>query len=126
MSQRGAGLRRVIGLVAVLSAAVILGCMDRSLTGPTLIGTADSLQVSSGNNQNGIVSTALSTPLTVQVRTATGAAVAGTSVTFSVATGGGSVSPQWSPLMRRGARRPRGRWARTPVNKRWLRPRVQK
>lgn len=93
MSQRGAGLRRVIGLVAVLSAAVILGCMDRSMTGPTLIGTADSLQVSSGNNQNGIVSTALSTPLTVQVRTATGAAVAGTSVTFSVATGGGSVSP---------------------------------
>ena len=93
MSRHGGGMRRVIGLAATLGAVVILGCMDRSMTGPTLIGTADSLQVSSGNNQSGVVSTALSTPLTVQVRTATGAAVAGTSVAFSVTSGGGSVSP---------------------------------
>ena len=86
-------MRRVVGLAATLGAVVILGCMDRSMTGPTLVGTADSLQVASGNNQSGVVSTPLSTPLTVQVRTSTGVAVVGTSVTFSVATGGGSVSP---------------------------------
>ena len=70
-------MRRVVGLAATLGAVVILGCMDRSMTGPTLVGTADSLQVASGNNQSGVVSTPLSTPLTVQVRTSTGVAVVG-------------------------------------------------
>ena len=54
--------------------------------------------MASGNNQSGVVSTPLSTPLTVQVRTSTGVAVVGTSVTFSVATGGGSVSPAGETL----------------------------
>ena len=84
---------RLIGLAAALSAAVILGCMDRSMTGPTPLGTADSLQAFAGNNQSGLVSTALTTPITVQVRSATGVAVPGAVVTFAVTTGGGTVSP---------------------------------
>lgn len=93
MSRRGVASRRLIGVAAALGVAVILGCMDRSMTGPTPLGTADSLQAFAGNNQSGLVSTALSTPLTVQVRSSTGAAVAGAVVTFSVTTGGGTVAP---------------------------------
>lgn len=82
-----------MGLVAAVGAAVVLGCMDRTVTGPTPLGVSDSLRVVSGSNQSGIISTALPTAVVVQVKNAAGAVIKNATVTFSVASGGGSVSP---------------------------------
>jgi len=54
--------------------------------------TADS----AANNQTGTVGLALADSLQVHVTTASGAAIGGTTVTWTVATGGGTVSPATS------------------------------
>jgi hypothetical protein len=53
---------------------------------------APSMEIASGNNQTGTVATALASPLVVSVTNAAGQAQSGTTVTFSVLEGGGSVS----------------------------------
>lgn len=55
-------------------------------------GTATQIALVSGNNQNTTVGTALTNPLVVAVKDAGGNPVAGFMVTFTAATGGGTVS----------------------------------
>ncbi len=54
---------------------------------------AATIAVSSGNNQTGVKGTNLGSPLVAIVTDAFGNAVSGTSVTFAMSSGGGSVSP---------------------------------
>src|SRR5881396_3010522 len=56
-------------------------------------GAVASLGVNGGNNQTATAGTAVATPPSVMARDASGNPVAGVSVTFAVATGGGSVEP---------------------------------
>ena len=56
-------------------------------------GVATSISVASGGAQTGLISTALALPVVIQVNDAGSNPVAGTTVTFAVVTGGGSVSP---------------------------------
>src|SRR5205823_5913121 len=56
-------------------------------------GAVASLGVNGGNNQTATAGTAVATPPSVLARDASGNPVAGVSVTFAVATGGGSVEP---------------------------------
>ena len=56
-------------------------------------GIPSTITIVSGNPQNGTVGTALASPLVVRVLDAAGRPVPGQQVTFSVLSGGGSVSP---------------------------------
>jgi hypothetical protein len=58
------------------------------------VGSAHSqtIAISSGNKQTGVVASALLQPLVVKVKNVLGAGVAGVTVNFAVASGGGSVS----------------------------------
>jgi hypothetical protein len=58
--------------------------------------TATSITIVSGNNQTAVAGSALPTALGVSVKDSSGRAVAGTSVSWSVAAGGGSVTPATS------------------------------
>lgn len=58
---------------------------------PAVTHTATQILLVSGNNQSGSVGKSLANPLVVKVADATGAAVAGVIVGFSVASGGGTV-----------------------------------
>ncbi|TMF11992.1 MAG: hypothetical protein E6I38_04120, partial [Chloroflexi bacterium] len=60
-------------------------------TGTT--GAASSITLNAGNNQSATAGTTVATPASVIVRDANGNPVAGVSVTFAVASGGGTVSP---------------------------------
>jgi adhesin/invasin len=56
-------------------------------------GAASTIAVNAGNNQTGIAGAAVATPPSVVVKDALGNPVSGVSVTFAVATGGGTVVP---------------------------------
>ncbi len=55
-------------------------------------GAVDSISVSDGNNQSGTVAAALANPMVAIAKDAQGNAVAGVTVTWAVASGGGSLS----------------------------------
>jgi hypothetical protein len=75
---------------AILAVATIVsGCQDGG--GPN-IGPPASVSIQAGNNQTATAGTAVATAPSVIVRDADGDAVPGVSVTFAVASGGGSVS----------------------------------
>ena len=59
---------------------------------PTVVGPAATLALVSGNSQSGAVGTALSSPFVVEVTDTHGNPVSGTSVTFAVTAGGGTLS----------------------------------
>src|SRR5689334_5374820 len=75
-----------------MSALVLLIAALSAITLPGVAG-AQSISISSGNNQTGTVATALANPLRVRVRTSGGGAVPGVTVTFSVTLNNGSVNP---------------------------------
>src|SRR5690349_2780018 len=54
---------------------------------------AQTIRISNGNNQSGIVATPLPNPLVVKVRSVLGVALPGVTVTFTASSGGGSVTP---------------------------------
>src|SRR5438046_92937 len=56
-------------------------------------GAGSSIALNGGNNQSATAGTTVATPASVIVRDANGNPVAGVSVTFAVASGGGTVSP---------------------------------
>ncbi|HEV8409579.1 MAG TPA: Ig-like domain-containing protein, partial [Gemmatimonadaceae bacterium] len=56
-------------------------------------GSATSIVVASGGGQTGIPGAALASPVVIQVNDAAGVGIAGSTVNFAVATGGGSVTP---------------------------------
>src|SRR5439155_885989 len=56
-------------------------------------GAASSIAVNAGNNQSATAGTTVATPPSVIVHDANGNPVAGVSVTFAVASGGGTVTP---------------------------------
>ena len=59
---------------------------------PTAVGPATNLVLVSGNGQSGMVGQPLTSPFTVKVTDANGANVSGTAVTFSLMSGGGTLS----------------------------------
>jgi hypothetical protein len=61
-------------------------------TGSTTVGPPATLVLVSGKGQTGTPGTALSNPFTVKVADANGSAVSGVAVTFSVASGGGTLT----------------------------------
>ena len=82
-------------VAAILGAIAIVGCIERTITGPGGSSGAEfaaHLMVQGGKSQLGPVSQALPLPVTVKVTDNGGLAVAGATVTFSVRQGGGSIS----------------------------------
>ena len=79
--------RRFLGLVA--AAVLALGAACSSGTEP---GGDPSLTRVGGDEQQGLIETQLGNPLAVRVTDAGGAPVAGVTVTWTVTSGGGSVS----------------------------------
>jgi hypothetical protein len=77
----------------VLAAAMLAGCGDAS--GPS-VGPPSALVRVMGDDQSGAAGKPLSTPVTVRVNDATGQAVAGVVVTFSIQAGQGTVAPSQS------------------------------
>jgi adhesin/invasin len=63
-----------------------------TLTATGVAGPAATLAIASGNNQSGLVGTALAQPFVITSTDANGNVVANVPVTFAVATGGGSLS----------------------------------
>jgi len=55
--------------------------------------SGDSVVIEAGNNQTGVVSAALPTPLIVRVRDTSGNPVVGTTVVFAITSGGGTLTP---------------------------------
>lgn len=85
---------KALMLATVIGAAAVLGCIDHSVTGPNSqsnAGLAVRLLLQDGNGQSGPVAAALPTPIAVKVVDANGIGVAGTTVTFRVRTGNGSL-----------------------------------
>src|SRR5690606_38803784 len=82
---------RVRLLPSVVGALLLLSACGDS-TGPDG-GEPASIVVAGGNGQTGAVATALAEPIVAQVRDERGNGVANVSVTFTVTSGGGSVSP---------------------------------
>src|SRR5688572_27487109 len=76
-------------LLGSLVVAAMASCSGDS--GPQ-IGPPASVAVVSGDAQTGAVGAELAAPLTVRVTDSRGQAIAGTSVTFTVASGGGSLA----------------------------------
>ncbi|HET9603660.1 MAG TPA: Ig-like domain-containing protein [Gemmatimonadales bacterium] len=76
---------------AALLALAVSACSDSA--GPTPNPTPTAVAAFDGNNQQALVGTALAQPLRVRVTDADADPVAGVTVTWSVAEGGGSVSP---------------------------------
>lgn len=91
-------MRRSTILVGVLLAAACGGTSDGGstpstpTTPTTPVLTPASIRIQSGDAQNGTVGRALTAPVSVAVTTASGQAVAGAAVTFSVVAGGGTVA----------------------------------
>jgi alpha-tubulin suppressor-like RCC1 family protein len=75
----------------LLAAACLVSCGGSDATGPNTP-TAASVRISSGNNQNATVASALPIAPTVLVEDRAGSAVPGVTVTFAVQSGGGSVT----------------------------------
>jgi hypothetical protein len=84
--------RFTLGAVLIAGAA----CSSNSNTTPSGGSGPYAVAVFNGDQQIAVVSAPLTTPLTVTVTDSQGAAAAGVQVTWSVASGGGSVSPATS------------------------------
>ena len=97
MRWSSAVVRRRLGAVVVLSVWPMLllsSCGGDDTTGPDGQATTPTLvQEFSGNNQQATAGTTLPVPFVVEVLNRGGQPVGGATVTFAVATGGGSVSP---------------------------------
>ena len=79
-------------IAAVLGVAAMIGCIDHSVTGPSSrTGPAVRLLLQDGNGQTGAVGAALPTPITIKVLDANGLGTSGTTVTFSVRRGNGTL-----------------------------------
>ncbi len=76
-------------ILLILALSVVAACGSDSTTDPQ---PQTTIAVSSGNAQSAQSSQALASPIVVRVAR-DGAALAGTSVSWSVASGGGSVAP---------------------------------
>jgi protocatechuate 3,4-dioxygenase beta subunit len=90
--RRNAPIRTV---ATVLAAVAILGCLERTVTGPSgAAGVVFAAHVAAlgGNSQSGPVSQALPVPVAVRVTDAGGVSVKGATVTFNVRKGAGSIS----------------------------------
>lgn len=95
MSYRTTLSRSSFVLMALAAAAGLAACDDNTINvlPPTAAAiTADATT----NNQTGTVGMPLTDSIQVHVTTASGAAISGTTVTWTVATGGGTVSPATS------------------------------
>lgn len=82
-------------VATVLAAVAILGCLERTVTGPSGAASvvfAAHVAALGGNSQSGPVSQALPVPVAVRVTDAGGVAVKGATVTFNVRKGAGSIS----------------------------------
>ena len=77
--------------IAVVSAAAVGYAVGGTVV--TVGGTASLLTLVSGGNQSATPGSALPNPIVVRVSDSLGGGVSGKSVTFAVATGGGSVAP---------------------------------
>ena len=77
----------------VLLAFVLLVACGRDASGPDGAGRPSALTASSGNGQIGTVGMPLPAPIVVRVTDPTGTPVVGATVAWSVASGGGTVSP---------------------------------
>jgi adhesin/invasin len=64
----------------------------RTITATGIAGAATTLVLESGNNQNGVVGTALAQPLSLRVTDANGNPISAHTVTFAVSAGGGTLS----------------------------------
>ncbi|MDB4908525.1 MAG: hypothetical protein JWO05_3309 [Gemmatimonadetes bacterium] len=87
-----AGLRPAI---AALTLALLAACGGTTGT-DTKVGPPARIEAVGGNGQSGVVGTLLPLPLSVKVTDATGAAIAGVTVHFSVGSGSATVSPSSS------------------------------
>src|SRR5918992_2518160 len=91
------GLPRLSGRLASLAAVATLACGGDDLVLPTdetpLSQLPTELEIYSGNGQVGIAGMALDSQVVVQVVDQEGAGLAGQTVSWSVATGEGSVTP---------------------------------
>lgn len=86
-------MRRPSLLLALASLlAAVANCRGSNATSPSPP-HASAIAVSDGNNQSGTVATALPHPLAVKVSDQSGNPFSGATVAWSVATGGGSLSP---------------------------------
>lgn len=85
-ARRGWG--QLLAVAAVLLA--ITACGGESSTGPSAAPAA--IKINSGNNQTGVVGTALSIPLSVLVTAADGKPVSNATVSWDIAPGSGSTS----------------------------------
>ena len=74
---------------ARIAAQLLTGPADTGIVSVTLVAKAIAMQ--SGDGQKGIIRTALAQPVVVKVTAGAGVGVAGVSVAFAVATGGGAV-----------------------------------
>jgi adhesin/invasin len=73
--------------------AIVSGVGQAEFTATATAGTPSQIRIVSGNNQTAQAGTALPAPLVVQVLDDVGTPVSGATVSWSVASGGGSVSP---------------------------------
>lgn len=83
---------RFVRATAAIGLIVGLACSSDSGGGPNTP-TPSSVSVNAGNTQVGVAGQTLATPLAVIVRDAASNPVAGVSVTWAAASGGGSVTP---------------------------------
>lgn len=98
------------------SAASFTTASSTSVQAATLPFTSDSLAVSAGNGQSATVATALATAPSALVSDANGNPVSGVTVTFAVASGGGSVSGASATTTPRASpRSAAGPWAPRPA-----------
>lgn len=81
---------------AVLVVVVVCACSSDSSGGPPAGATVSTLAANAGNNQIGAAGQALATALSVVARDAGNNPVSGVTVTWAVASGGGSVAPATS------------------------------
>ena len=86
----GSGVAQNLRGTARIIAQLFSGASDTVLVSVTL--PASQLISQSGNAQSGVVGASLAQPLVVKVAASDGVGVAGTQVTFAVASGGGSVT----------------------------------
>jgi hypothetical protein len=77
---------------AILLAAVLLGCSSSSSNHGFFVSTPQTMQIVSGDNQTGAISTPLPEPLVVRVTDTNGNPQQNVPVTFAVTSGGGSLS----------------------------------
>jgi alpha-tubulin suppressor-like RCC1 family protein len=87
------GLFRHLPLATLaIPAALMAGCTSESTTGPRIV----SIAAVSGLGQSGLVGANLDQPFVVRAEDQSGASVAGALITWTVLTGGGTVTPAQS------------------------------